>query len=169
MQVNRQTRVANLNADFLDGKDSTSLGVNTKVFKAMGSFALAKSFTVPALAPGRYLISFNLPFQGIGSGSPSHPVMGACWAVATGTGSDQYTGVQTSTSIMGNPACSGSGQLVVESGDTVLVTGQLTNASEPSWSANASVPVEVALTRITATSTGSLSPAGRVAGRRPVG
>jgi hypothetical protein len=60
--VNSSVRVANLNADKVDGKHANQLGVRTRVFETPLSSDVATSsinVTVPDVAPGQYLATYS--------------------------------------------------------------------------------------------------------------
>jgi len=66
LSTNGRGKVANLNADMLDGKDSSAFAANTptKVYKFTASTpATSHSFTIPIPSPGTYLMSYSVPMS----------------------------------------------------------------------------------------------------------
>ncbi len=62
LSVNRSTKVPNFNADFVDGKDSTRLGVRTRVetFDLSGINTNQVEAAIETPPPGTYLIDYSL-------------------------------------------------------------------------------------------------------------
>ncbi|MBO9521988.1 MAG: hypothetical protein J7518_10670 [Nocardioidaceae bacterium] len=72
--VNRTTKVARLNADLLDGKDSSAFAANnqTKVYKFTAATpATGHTFNIPIPGPGTYLLSYSVPMTLGGSTTQS--------------------------------------------------------------------------------------------------
>lgn len=62
--VNHSTRVSHLNADLLDGKDSTAFATKstTKVYKfTAASSATTHAFDIPIPSAGLYLVTYSVP------------------------------------------------------------------------------------------------------------
>ena len=61
MTVNGRGKVANLNADLVDGKNATDLGVRTRVYRQALSLSNVSEFnvTMPSVSPGTYLIAYD--------------------------------------------------------------------------------------------------------------
>jgi len=79
LATNGRGKVANLNADLLDGKDSTAFAANTptKVYKfTADSASTSHSFNIPIPANGQYLLTYSVPMSL--SGSTTQAEWGYC-------------------------------------------------------------------------------------------
>jgi hypothetical protein len=147
LTVNGRGRVANLNADRIDGLDSPALvGVRAQVFQfVLDSTQLAHAVPVTTLAPGSYLATLDVPLIGAG-GTAAAPTGLSCEFLQTGIGSTEVERgqVQGSTSVAGIP---------VLTSTTVLTTAQgahvsLICSASKAWTTTAHLPAEVTLTKL---------------------
>lgn len=70
--VTRNTKVARLNADLLDGKDSTAFAANnpTKIYRFTADTpATSHTFNIPIPAAGTYLLTYSVPMTLAQSGT----------------------------------------------------------------------------------------------------
>lgn len=108
LKVSSSAKVAQLNADQVDGLDGAALQNKTYVYDLSGTTPDERiDFTLPALPAGRYLASYNVTAQAAGSSSAS------CLFNAGSTGAVPASGV----SLGGAFLISGSGYL-----DTTALT-----------------------------------------------
>jgi hypothetical protein len=151
LAVNGGGKVANLNADRIDGLDSSALtGVRAQVSRfVFDSTQLVHDGTVPTLAPGSYLATFNVAFIGAG-GSAAVPTRASCEFVQTGIGDTEIERglVQASMSVNDVPALSSTTVITTAEGNHL----RLTCSASTTWTTNPSLPAEVTLTRLDAAS-----------------
>lgn len=86
LEVNRDTLVKNLNADEVDGKSASELGVRTRValFTLAGAGVNSVTHTIPDVAAGEYLVNYTLwLYLNANTGGYCHIYL---------TGDDEYTG-----------------------------------------------------------------------------
>lgn len=162
MAVNGRGRVANLNADLLDGLDSTALRTTTSVF--------TKSVTVPVnsfdvtvpIGAGKWLMSYSF----LPNGGGADGVAGGCYFTDQLNGSDQfYFGEDRSPTLTSDTvAFSGAGEITLAAGHTLLFTCEM----PANFTTFSDEPVQVTATRTSILSSSALAravPGGRAATR----
>lgn len=147
LTVNGRGRVANLNADRIDGLDSSALvGVRAQVSRfVFDATELVHAGAMPTLAPGTYLATLDVAFIGAG-GSAAVPTGLSCEFVQTGIGDTEVERglVQSSMSVNDVPALSSTTVLTTQDGDHLTL---LCSASK-AWTTNENRPAEVTLTKL---------------------
>lgn len=147
LTVNGRGKVTNLNADRIDGLDSSALtGVRAQVSRfVFDSTQLVHAGNVPTLAPGTYLATLEVAFIGAG-GSATTPTRFSCEFVQTGIGDTEVERglVEGSMSVDDVPALSSATVLTTADGDHLTLDCAATKA----WINNESRPAEVTLTRL---------------------
>jgi len=150
MSVNGTGKVANLNADTLDGLDSSALGTN--------GYVLTKDVTVPTtdidltitLPPGSYLLGYSAYLAGGGSDG-----LGAgCYfrRSVNGTGGTAVGETRVATRTAVDPALSGNGIMSVGPG----VTLELKCFAPAAFTTLNGEPIQVTAIRTNVVGTGSL-------------
>jgi len=147
LTVNGRGRVANLNADRIDGLDSSALvGVRAQVSRfVFDATELVHAGAMPTLAPGSYLATLDVAFIGA-AGSAAVPTGLSCEFVQTGIGDSEVERglVQGSMSVNEVPALSSTTVLTTQDGDHLTL---LCSASK-AWTTNENRPAEVTLTKL---------------------
>lgn len=146
--VNGHGKVANLNADLLDGLDSTALnGVRAQVYRY--NFTTLKTEHVqplPALAPGSYLVTASVVMLS-GGGTQAAPTGQYCELLQSGPGIDEveHGYVQTTNSSESYaPALGLTAVLNTSEGNQVT----LKCSSNKTWKSFSTFPVEVTVTKL---------------------
>jgi FlaG/FlaF family flagellin (archaellin) len=144
--VNGAGKVANLNADRLDGLDSTALnGVRAKVYRyAFANSQYQHVQQLPALAPGVYLATLSVLLDGA-TGTQAAPTGAYCEFLQSGSGIAETTHslVQGSTSYF-EPGLSTTTVLTTADGNLV----SLKCSASKAWTTSSSFPAEVTLTKL---------------------
>ena len=150
LATNGRGKVGNLNADLLDGLDSTALKTSARVFTGdfSGPSAVASFDKALPLSTGRYLLSYSAHLLG----PPSGELVRCYVRQAPSVGSISYV-AQDSTDAGG--AVSGSGLVTQAPGTTISIV--CSSASTPISTA-ASEPVQVVAVKIDTASSTSLIP-----------
>ena len=147
LSVNGGGRVANLNADRIDGLDSAALvGVRAQVSRfVFDSTQLAHSVALPTLARGSYLATLNVTFIGA-EGSATTPTQFSCEFDQTGVGDTEVERglVEGSISVNQVPAVSSTTVLTSADGDHL----SLICSASKAWTTNLNQPAEVTLTKL---------------------
>lgn len=145
--VNGRGKVANLDADLLDGLDSSALtGIRARVSRfVFDSTQLVHIGRVPTLAPGTYLATLDVAFIGAG-GTPAAPTAISCEFDQTGgPGGDVERGlVQASISLDQVPSLSSTTVITSSDGAQLALVCSATKA----WLNNENRPAEVTLTKL---------------------
>jgi hypothetical protein len=146
--VNGHGRVANLNADLLDGLDSTALnGVRAKVYRYnFGTLKTQHVQPLPALAPGSYLVTADVVMLA-GGGTQAAPAGEYCEFLQSGPGIGETTHayVQTTNSSEAFvPALSLTTVLSTSEGNQLT----LKCSSDKSWKSFSTFPAEVTVTKL---------------------
>ena len=150
--VNSKAKVKKLNADLLDGRDSSSFKTNrsTVVEWAVPQHTGGFTRNLAPVSPGTYLATYSVHFAGA-SGTPGNPTSANCYlrtAVRVGTQVvNKRIVANTSLSNVGDvpPALSGAGVLQISEGDIVgIVCGM---SPSKNWRSGKLQPVQVTLTR----------------------
>jgi hypothetical protein len=147
LAVNGRGRVANLNADRIDGLDSSALvGVRARVSRfVFDATELVHVGVVPIPAPGTYLATLDVAFIGAG-GSAAVPTGLSCEFVQTGVGDTEVERglVQGSMSVDDVPALSSATVLTSQDGNRLTLVCSASKA----WTTNLNRPAEVTLTKL---------------------
>jgi hypothetical protein len=147
LTVNGRGKVANLNADRIDGLDSSALvGVRAQVSRfVFDSTQLAHVGNVPKLAPGTYLATLNVAFIGAG-GTAAAPTLLSCEFVQTGVGDTEVERglVQETFAFNEVPALASTTVLTSAEGDQLTLVCSASKA----WTTNPNRPAEVTLTKL---------------------
>ena len=140
--TNAKGKVKNLNADTLDGVDSSKLGVRPIVYtKTTGSFATSQQvFSLGSIPPGKYRTALNMMiFSDMPLGVSQCDLMNTTTNVLGMFARDVPPG--------GNAAAlTGAGYLEVGAGDVVTLTCN-TNSPDP-WGPGNGIPWRVTLTPV---------------------
>ncbi|HET6154258.1 MAG TPA: hypothetical protein VFE15_15045 [Marmoricola sp.] len=160
--VNGKGKVANLNADKVDGLDAAALmGVRTKVYRyVFGPSATGHAQALPTLAAGAYLATLDVPLLGSG-GTAATPTWVYCELEQSNTGGPvtDHGLVQASSSTSTAPILSSSTVLSTVDGNHVTLHCQ----SDVGWYDTSSLPAEVTLTKLDGVSVaGTSTSSGRV-------
>lgn len=147
LTVNGHGKVSNLNADRIDGLDSSALrGVRAQVFRfVFDSTQFAHAGTMPALAPGAYLATLNVAFIGA-EGTAAAPTTISCEFDQTSVDDTEVERglVEASMSVNQVPALSSSTVLSLADGDRL----SLVCTGSKAWLNNENRPAEVTLTKL---------------------
>lgn len=147
LTVNGRGKVANLNADRIDGLDSSALvGVRAQVSRfVFDATELTHAGVIPTLAPGSYLATLNVTFIGA-DGSAAVPTRVSCEFVQTGVGDTEVERglVQASMSVDDVPALASTTVLTSQDGDHLTLACSASKA----WTTNPDRPAEVTLTKL---------------------
>ena len=147
LAVNGRGKVANLNADRIDGLDSSALmGVRAQVARfVFDSTQLVHVGRLATLSPGTYLATLNVTFIGAG-GSTAAPTTFSCEFDQTGNGDTEVERglVQGSISSDVAPALASTTVLTSLEGDQV----SLVCTASKAWTTNENRPAEVTLTKL---------------------
>ncbi|MFL6109677.1 MAG: hypothetical protein ACJ716_03525 [Marmoricola sp.] len=140
LTVNGKGKVTNLNADTVDGIDSSKLGTRVLRWVYTGAIGSSANFTLTGLPKGTYLINyetFATPGQ-VPDGSSAD-----CYLVSDPTtGSNRYSGESTGQKTPYGTAVNGTGLVTKNSTDTVQLVCRISNAAA-TWNASADEPVRV--------------------------
>jgi len=152
MTVNGKGKVANLNADMVDGLDSSALRTGTYVFtKAIDSAVDTVDIDIPVPAGGTYLLTYS--FYPIGGGSDGN--MGGCYFDRFNSSSDLYIAEErqvTSSTVGGYSGFSGSGVATVPAGYTLTLTCYMPST----FTTSVTEPIQVTATRTAVLGSSSL-------------
>jgi hypothetical protein len=159
LATNGRGRVANLNADMVDGLDSSTLRNHSYVFtKSVGVATGLFSVSVPVPA-GTYELSYSAFLQGAASG------WAYCQIIRTHNSLDTYVAIEQIQAPIFTPGLSGAGVVVKSAGDTLVFEC----GAENNFTTQAAVPIQLVMTPTVVTSNGALRVAphssSRVAGR----
>lgn len=153
LAVNGTGKVANLNADRLDGLDSTALRTSTQVFTSTFTDQSEVAYNLP-LANGTYVITFSSSFAGIGTAA----VQCAVSEIPT-TGENGRTvaheGQTYVPSESSNAALSGAGVATKSAEQNVFVS---CSTDTGTWSTNANNPLTITATPTTLVAEETISP-----------
>lgn len=153
LAVNGTGKVANLNADRLDGLDSAALRTTTYVFTSSFTDQSAVAYNLP-LANGTYLITFSSSFAGIGSAAVE------CAVSEIPTSGEQgrtvvHEGQTYVPSESSHAALSGAG-IATKSAEQNVFVGCSTDTG--TWSASAGNPLTITATPTALASETTISP-----------
>jgi hypothetical protein len=151
LTVNGRGKVANLNADRLDGMDSSALRTRSHVWRSSFSSKQGVSFTLPVPA-GTYLVNYSGIFAGIGAS----PIQ--CFITEKIGSGERYTGYESSNDPGGSydPAMSGMGLVTKTATGSIRVS---CDAGATAFSTDAQSPLEIVATPTAVVSSGALAPA----------
>jgi hypothetical protein len=166
--VNRTTKVANLNADLVDGRHASSFANNNTlhVYRftvAQGSAASSHTFNVPGTLPsGKYLATYSVTAAGL-AGTAAAPVNLFCEFTQTVGSTDHDTVFGTAVAISTtNVGVNGTGLVDTANGNTLHL---ICISSASTWYTPAAVsifginfdamPAEITLTKIDSSSVGT--------------
>lgn len=143
MAVNGTGKVANLNADLVDGKDSSQLGVRTRVYRQPISLANVTQLNVdvPNVGPGTYLVGYGAWLYGT-AGTYSY-----CW-VQRNTLNTEITANSVNQVVTGGfQPFSGNGIIRMPSTGFVRLHCEY-SANQPALTSYAGAPIEITLTKV---------------------
>ena len=170
--VNQPTKISHLNADLLDGKDSTSFATKstTKVYKyTAATGATSHQFNIPIPADGQYLVTYSVPMSLSGSSNQwAYCEIGQQDVLPFGNylGSAHTSGFTGPSAVPNNgPSLGLSGTAVINPHGYPALFDVFCNASSnwttpPAFSffgTNLAQPAIVTLTKLTSVSTSSSS------------
>lgn len=150
LTVNGQGKVVHLNADLVDGYDSSTMRNRTYAY-TVPVIAASTGFaaTVP-LAPGSYTFGYSAFFPTAGTtGNANCQVRRAHASTNTFYGLAEF--LETASA---NPAVSGSGEVTVSSGDTI--TFECFTATN--FTSNPNIPIQIEFTSTTLAANTTLTP-----------
>lgn len=153
LTVNGTGRVTNLNADRLDGLDSSTLRTSTRVFTSTFTDQSEVAYNLP-LANGTYLITFSSSFAGIGTAAVE------CAVSEIPTSGDPgrtvvHEGQTYSPSESSHAALSGAGTATKSADQNVFVSCRTDTGT---WSNNANNPLIITATPTTLVSEQTITP-----------
>jgi len=147
LAVNGTGKVANLNADRVDGLDASALtGVRAAVSRfVFDSTQLVHVGTMPTLAPGSYLATLDVAFIGA-DGTAAAPTLLSCEFVQTGVGDTEVERglVQGTMSANNVPALASTTVITTRDGNHL----SLVCSASTAWENNLNRPAEVTLTKL---------------------
>jgi hypothetical protein len=147
LATNGRGRVANLNADKVDGLHAASLQTKSFVFTDNVSVAVATvTLNVPVPA-GKYLISYSAYMNGSGSGNVD------CYVGQSNGTSTTYVAESQFVAGADTPGCTGSGFVTKVSAGTVTL--HIANAN--AFTTYGNEPIQIVMTRVDSASTGTVS------------
>jgi hypothetical protein len=146
--VNGRGRVANLNADLLDGLDSSQLRNRSYVFRWTFNGRTQVDLDLP-LPVGSYLITYSNNFFGVSA------TYTECFIGEVTAGIHRYTGISTGTETtsVGEPARTGAGLVTKVAGGAISLHCE---TQEGSFSALSHKPLEVVAIPTTVISTSTV-------------
>lgn len=148
MVVNGRGRVTNLNADAIDGLDSSALRTVGHVFThGVGAATDNVDLTVP-LQPGSYHVSYSAHLYGAQTGHVE------CFFVRDAAGTHTFFGDSGFNAGAGTPGLSGSGGVSLPAGTTLRLRCL---ASNP-FTTSPDEPLQVTATRLDSMTSGALVP-----------
>jgi hypothetical protein len=155
--VNGTGKVTHLNADMVDGIDSSALRTHSYVFTSTFANKSSVNLTLP-LPNGSYLITYSNFFDGLGTSSIQ------CYVITTIGTNSVYTAYEAANFTAGNysPAMSGAGLATKTAGSTIKAH---CDSAGSNWSTFPGGTLQVVATPTTIVSTSALT-AARVAPRR---
>jgi hypothetical protein len=159
--VNSSVRVANLNADKVDGKHASQLGVNTRVYRQAVHVEGVSQFdiVVPNVAAGKYLVTYGAWLYVLTSNTD-----GWCW-VDKGSSDFVTASAQAGSNGAGHALPNGAGIVRLTTSGSIRV--HCDYAAPVTADSFAGAPMEIVLTKISS-QTGAVVP--RVAApRSPIG
>jgi hypothetical protein len=140
LTVNGKGKVTNLNADTVDGIDSSKLGTRLYKWEYVGSLGTDKTFTLTGLPVGSYLIdwqAFAIPSE-IADASVAD-----CYIQSDpATGSNRYTAEAMATKTTYGTPLSASGFLVHNTGDKLQLVCRTSDGTS-TWTSSADEPVRI--------------------------
>lgn len=153
LQINRNIRVPNLNADLVDGKSASQLGVRTKIYGAAVNEVDALGFVLstPVIPAGNYLISLT--------GFLDVPVNSYLQCTVGPESADPYFIDQWVTgNAQGAATLNAAGVASISTSQSWLI--QCFSEDRGDITSFAGSPVRISLTSIDSTVSGALTPAG---------
>ncbi len=151
LSVNGRGKVANFNADLLDGLDSSALQNRTYVYtiSVPASPPKAGIFSTLPLPTGKYILTYSAVFSGI-----ANKVVRCYFSRTPAVGPPSYFGDTEFDAGADVPAVSGAGFVDKTAGTTVALAcgagGDFTTLSND--------PIQVTATRVDTVTTGTLAP-----------
>jgi hypothetical protein len=139
LAVNGKGKVTNLNADTVDGFDSSRLGTRILSWTYTGTSTSIRTFTLSGLPLGKYLISYEvyMPTNAITDGTTAN-----CYLLTVPTLTDLRYAAETAVTTTGFGApLAATGLVTKNADDEVFLTCRLDDAG--SWTATASHPVRI--------------------------
>jgi len=138
--VTGKGKVVNLNADTLDGIDSSKFGTRALKWVYTGSIGTQKTFTLSGMPSGTYVVTFEA-FANPGDIAASNS--GDCYFVAVpSVGNNRYFGEAEGERTNYGLALSGTGLVTKASGDSVKLVCRTTDGAS-TWTAGTSQPVRI--------------------------
>lgn len=137
LTVNGKGKVTNLNADSVDGYDSTALRNRTYVFTSTFTDRSISAFNLP-VSPGSYLITVSTFFNDIPSAGIQCYVSDKNMSVNTGYSSLVYTATEW------HPAVTAAGYGTKSASSDIWV---ICNTSSGSWDATSNTPLTITATQ----------------------
>lgn len=151
--VNGTGRVTNLNADKLDGLDSTALRTRTRVFTSTFADRSEVAYNLP-LANGTYVITFSSSFAGIGSAAVECAVSEIPTSGELGR-TVAHEGQTYVPSESSHAALSGAGVATKSAGQNVFVSCATDTGT---WSTNPHNPLTITATPTTLVAEEAITP-----------
>ncbi len=150
--VNRDTKVAKLNADLVDGVNAADLQTETtKLRYTVGEREGDLAIQLPNPGGGHYLITYSIFLLGV-TATAAEPTAIECYVQQNdvadeilGYTADQFTAVVSNF----QPSLSAAGVLTVDPSDNLIFRCDLED-NAINWSTGSDSPVEITFTRINA-------------------
>ena len=163
LTVNGKGKVVNLNADTLDGIDSSKFGTRALNWTYLGSIGITKTFTLTGIPLGKYMITYEaFAFPGeIANGQTVD-----CYVQANpSVGDNRYAAETLVTATNYGSPLSGTGLVTVNTGDLIQLVCRTTDAAS-TWTSASGQPVRITAVPLLSLTSKGAPTAAKVAAKR---